>query len=398
MKRALAGILITCAVLALFGLWAKSLKDNGGPENGMGAEALLREIKERIKPGESLYAIFMRHGVPTVEIELMREAALGVYRLGRMMAGRPYSICINDCNQVVSFTYEIDDDSYISLQREGEGFIARKVSYEYETRIAHIGGVIKENLFNDLGDPFLTYALSDIFAWQVDFTDLKPGDAFKVVVEELYLNGQFRKYGRILSALFETEGATYNAYWFERDGQGEYYDGEGNTMRRAFLKAPLSFRRISSGFTKKRLHPILKIYRPHLGVDYAAPAGTPVSAPADGVVEFAGRKGANGNLIILRHPNGYKTYYGHLLRFAKGTGRGRKVAQGDVIGFVGSTGRSTGPHLDYRIKKGGRNINPLALKSQPSRKLDGKFRREFEALITNMDKRLASIDVNGSET
>ena len=133
-------------------------------------------------------------------------------------------------------------------------------------------------------------------------------------------------------------------------------------------------------------------------MDYAAPAGTPVSAPADGVVEFAGRKGANGNLIILRHPNGYKTYYGHLLRFAKGTGRGRKVAQGDVIGFVGSTGRSTGPHLDYRIKKGGRNINPLALKSQPSRKLDGKFRREFEALITNMDKRLASIDVNGSET
>jgi len=185
----------------------------------------------------------------------------------------------------------------------------------------------------------LALQLSDIFAWDIDFTtDIRNSDSFKVIAEGLYLNGEFKKYGDILSAEFTNNGETYRAYRFELNGKIDYYDAEGKSMRRAFLKAPLSYRRISSGFSRSRFHPILRIYRPSHGVDFAAPTGTPVSVVGDGTVNFAGYKGGYGNIVIIRHPNGWKTYYAHLSRFGKGIRKAVKIKQGQIIGYVGSTG------------------------------------------------------------
>ncbi len=180
-------------------------------------------------------------------------------------------------------------------------------------------------------------------------------------MEERWLDGEFRNFGDILAAELSVDGHRYRAYRFDTGSRPDYFDDEGKSLRKAFLKAPLSYRRISSGFTKRRMHPILKIARPHFGVDYAAPTGTPVSTVGDGTVIFAGYKGPNGNLVIVRHPNGYTTFYGHLARIAKGIRRRAEVRQGDVIGTVGATGLATGPHLDFRIRRHGTFLNPLTV-------------------------------------
>ncbi|NNG46563.1 MAG: peptidoglycan DD-metalloendopeptidase family protein, partial [Deltaproteobacteria bacterium] len=199
-----------------------------------------------------------------------------------------------------------------------------------------------------------------IFSWDFDFTTaLRKGDTFKVIVEELWLDGRFKRLGPILAAEFVNDGNTHRAFRYEGpDGRAGYYDEEGKSLQRSFLKAPLSYRRISSGFSYSRRHPILKVRRHHLGVDYVAPRGTPVSALGNGTVRFAGYKGANGNLVILKHPKGFTTYYLHLHKIRKGIRRGVRVSQGDVIGYVGSTGQATGPHLCFRMKKGSRFVNP----------------------------------------
>jgi murein DD-endopeptidase MepM/ murein hydrolase activator NlpD len=238
----------------------------------------------------------------------------------------------------------------------------------------------------------LALQLSDIFAWDIDFsTDLRNGDTFKIVVEGFYLDGEFKKYGDILSAEFFNNGEVYRAYRFEYNGGADYYDADGKSLRRSFLKAPLNFRRISSGFSKRRLHPILKIFRPHLGVDYAAPTGTPVSTVGDGTVIFAGYKGQNGKIVAIKHVNGYRTYYGHLSKIQRGIRRGTKVKQGQVIGYVGATGLATGPHLDYRIKVNNRFVNPLMLKLPRGRSVPRKLMAKFKNFKNEMDTQLASI-------
>ncbi len=244
-----------------------------------------------------------------------------------------------------------------------------------------------------MGSLVLALELSEIFAWDIDFTtDLRKGDTYRLVVEELWHNGEFRKHGRILAAEFSNNGVTHQAYFHEHKGKPGYYDPKGKSMRRAFLKAPLSYRRISSGYGNRR-HPITKRYQTHKAVDYAAPRGTPVSAVGDGTVVHAGYKGPNGNLVIIRHPNGYKTYYLHLHKIARGVRRGRKVTQGQVIGTVGSTGRATGPHLDFRIKKGKRFINPLKLVIPKDPGLPASALDEYRTLRSRMEARLSSIPV-----
>jgi murein DD-endopeptidase MepM/ murein hydrolase activator NlpD len=205
----------------------------------------------------------------------------------------------------------------------------------------------------------LALNLSDIFAWDIDFTTaLRKGDTFRILVEGLYRDGEFKKYGNIVAAEFVNYGVLSRAYRFEVDGRADYYDAEGRSLRKAFLKAPLSFRRISSGFSKSRLHPVLKIRRAHNGTDYVAPKGTPVSAIGNGQVQAAGPQGGYGKLVVIRHPNGYKTFYGHLSGIAKGVRKGASVTQGQLIGTVGSTGISTGPHLHFEMRVGDRPVNP----------------------------------------
>lgn len=356
-----------------------------------------REITGCIEKGETLFDIFKKYKLDFKELIKLKEASAGVHRLRELYPGRPYKIRINDRNQIDSLVYWIDDDYILTITRTESGFSAEKVSIEYEKRIHYIGGTIKDSLVASMGEEgnnlLLALLLSDIFSWDIDFTtDLRNGDTFKIVVEGLYLEGEFKKYGEILSAEFINSGEVYRAYRFEYEvGNADYFDDTGKSLKRSFLKAPLNFRRISSGFTKKRFHPILKIYRPHLGVDYAAPTGTPVSTVGDGVVIFAGYKGQNGNLVVIRHPNGYKTYYGHLSRIGKGIRNGVRVKQGQVIGYVGTTGLSTGPHLDYRIKINNKFVNPLTLKLPRGKSIPKKYMADFEKFRNDMDTRLASI-------
>jgi murein DD-endopeptidase MepM/ murein hydrolase activator NlpD len=355
-----------------------------------------REITGNIEKGETLFDIFKKYKLDIVELFKLKEASADVHKLRDLYPGRPYKIIIDDNTKINEFTYWIDDDNILNITRTESGFCAEKKAIEYEKRIQHIGGVIKDNLILSVGEGrenlMLALQLSDIFAWDIDFTtDIRNGDVFKIVVEGCYLNGEFKKYGDILSAEFINNGETFPAYRFEHNGKIDYFDVDGNSLRRSFLKAPLSFRRVSSGFSKRRFHPVLKIYRPHLGVDYAASTGTPVSAVGDGTVFFAGYKGQNGNIVIIRHFNGYKTYYGHLSKIGKGIKKRVGVKQGRIIGYVGATGLATGPHLDYRIKINNNFVNPLTLKLPRGKSIPNNLMSAFETSKNEMDIRLASI-------
>lgn len=263
-------------------------------------------------------------------------------------------------------------ENWFHIKHNGEETKAEKEPVKFTTYLCVAKGTLTSSLSEDMfkigvGDA-LVFKLADIFAWDINFfMDPRKGDTFEVVFEKKYRNGQFHSYGRILSAKYNNSGITHYAFGLEDStGQLNYYDKDGRSVQKQFLKAPLNFRRISSGFSYNRKHPVLGIRRPHLGIDYAAPTGTPVYAAADGKVSFSGWKGGYGNHIRITHGGAYTTFYGHLHRINKGIRSGAMVKQGQMIGTVGSTGISTGPHLDYRMKCGSRFVNPTAV-SLPSK-------------------------------
>ena len=232
-------------------------------------------------------------------------------------------------------------------------------------------------------NPKLILELADIFCWDINFfTDLRPGDKYQFIYEKIYVNGRFLCYGRILAAKFVNQGRCFEAYYFEtHHNNGSYYDAKGRPLQKAFLKSPLRYKRISSGFSYHRRHPILGIVRPHLGIDYAAPTGTPVESIADGKIVYIGWKGGYGKFIKIRHNHRYSSTYGHLSRFAKGLKRGTWVKQGQVIGYVGMTGLATGPHLDFRFLVGNRFINYLKFNPPPAPPLPKRLYLRFEKQI-----------------
>lgn len=245
-----------------------------------------------------------------------------------------------------------------------------------------LNGSLYESLLAAGADANLVMRYADLLAWQVDFlTEPRDGDGFRILVETEHLDGKDLGFGHILAAEYRGERAYARAVRY-RDVAGDldWYDDEGRSVRRAFLKSPLNYRRISSGFSARRNHPILKRAMPHYGVDYAAPQGTPVSALGSGVVEFAGRHGGYGNYIEVRHSSTYTTCYGHLWKFASGIRRGTRVEQGQVIGYVGMTGLATGPHLDFRVRKNGSYVNPLHVDAPPGRSIGGGDAARFAAL------------------
>jgi murein DD-endopeptidase MepM/ murein hydrolase activator NlpD len=355
-----------------------------------------REICGTIKKGETLYDIFKKYKLDISELLKLKEASADIHRLKELCPGQTYKIILDDNKTINSFIYCIDDDNILHITRTEAGFYTEKKKIEYEKRILHIGGIVRENLISSVGEGrenlMLAFQFSDIFAWNIDFTtDLRNEDAYRIVVEGLYLGGEFKKYGNILSAEFINNGETYRAYRFGQDGEVDYYDAYGKSLRRSFLKAPLNFRRISSTFSVRRFHPILRICRPHHGLDYSASAGTPVSAVGDGTVLFAGFKGQYGKLVILRHKNNWITYYGHLSRVGKGVKGGKKIQQGQVIGYVGSTGLATGPHLHYEMMINNRPANPLKVKIPQGRSIPKTVLSEFRNFKNQMDNRLATI-------
>jgi murein DD-endopeptidase MepM/ murein hydrolase activator NlpD len=393
MKRIPLTVLIIAASLASIGLFF--LKTEIGTPPSV-PRLVSREIAGEIKKGETLFEIFKKHSLDIAELYKLRQASADVYGLKALNPGRSYRILLDDDEQIVSFFYGIDDDSSLNICRTDRGYRAEKVAICYEKRVQRIGGTIRGNLIASLEGGaeglLLALKLSDIFAWDIDFnTDLRNNDSFKIVAEGLYRDGNFKRYGNILAAEFINDGETYRAYAFEQKGKIGYYDEIGRPLRKAFLKAPLSFRYVSSSFSRGRYHPILKITRPHHGLDYAAAAGTPVSAIGNGTVLFAGRRGDYGNLIILKHQNGYKTYYGHLSKIAKGVRNGAKVGQGSIIGYVGATGLATGPHLHYEARIGDRPVNPTLIKSEPGIPIPKEMLVAFRELRDRMDPIIAAI-------
>jgi murein DD-endopeptidase MepM/ murein hydrolase activator NlpD len=307
------------------------------------------------------------------------------YSLSRIRAGQPY-LALTDGNGLIRFEYEIDSEKKLVVTRDGASYAAALEVIAYDVRLERVEGGIDASLFlsmSNLGEsPSLALALAEIFAWEIDFfRDIRPGDSFSVLVEKRYRNGTFNSYGSLLAAKFINQGRVCEAYSFpaRNDGPTGYYTATGDSVKRAFLKAPLAFTRISSGFNLRRLHPVFHEIRQHPAIDYAAPSGTPVKAIGSGQVTFLGSGKGAGNYITLKHFNGYESMYLHLNGFARGLGKGKRVAQGETIGYVGSTGYATGPHLDFRMKKDGSYINPGALLSPRAEPLDKNVLEAFKA-------------------
>ncbi len=357
----------------------------------------LRQIDYIVAKGDNLYNVLRSQGVCDYQIDLVIKSVKKVYNLSGIIPGNAMNIWITEEEPVrlARLTYEIDYLNLLEVVPENGSYKASRQTFEVDVQHERAEGTITTSLYESAIQaglpPEVVMALSDIFAWDINFfTDIRQGDHYTVVYERYYVKGAFRGYGRVVAARFINQGTPHVALYFN-DGNGisGYYDEGGKPIRKLFLKAPLNYRRISSGFTHKRKHPIYHVARPHLGVDYAAPTGTPVVALGDGVVTFRGTNGGFGKSIQITHRGGYVTYYGHLSGYAKGIKKGARVSQGEVIGYVGSTGVSTGPHLDFRVRLNGKFINPLSLKpvNGPSLKGESLARfREFSA------QRMAMLD------
>jgi murein DD-endopeptidase MepM/ murein hydrolase activator NlpD len=346
--------------------------------------------------GQSLYEIFKSHELDLRELFHVKEAFAGVHSVREIRAGQPYEIHVDPEKRLSAFVYWVNEDSLVRVTRAESGYQAERLNLDYERKLLCVEGTIEDNLIASVGagqqNLLLALSLSDIFAWDIDFaTDLRKGDTYRMLVEGLYRDGEFRKYGSILAAEFVNDGAVSRAYRFEVDGRADYYSAGGLSLRKAFLKAPLSFRRISSGFSRSRVHPVLKIRRAHNGTDYVAPKGTPVSAMADGRVLTAGRQGNYGNLVVIRHPNGYKTFYGHLSGISRGVRPGSSVSQGQVIGAVGSTGLSTGPHLHFEMRVNDRPVNPRKVEIPAGRPVPEPLLATFRAARDHLAGQLAAV-------
>lgn len=350
----------------------------------------LKCINSSVKEGETLCAIFQKLRLDQQDLQVMREEAAKYHRLRDLRPGNAYSITLGENRCVESLSYQINDNTFLKIEKCSDGFAAQKLELPYETRTLALSGRIKNSLIGAFGDGqenlSLAMQVSDILAYDIDFnTDLRDGDTFKIIVDGLYLNGEFKKFGQVKALEIINDGNEIAAYHFEQQGKEDYYDRNGNSLRKAFLKAPLSFRRISSNFSRSRLHPILKVRRPHEGIDYVGPAGTPVSAAAEGRVVFAGKKGGYGNLIILSHRNNLSTYYGHLSRFARKIRAGARVAQGQVIGYVGMTGLATGPHLHYEMRQAGTPVNPARFKMIAAEPIPRRQMSSFKEVVARFD-------------
>lgn len=324
--------------------------------------------------------------------EAVIAAAKPVYTLTSVRVGQPFAVVREPGTGAFrAFKYEVDKKRSLVVRRDGEGFSARMEAINYTTTLSLVQGTITTSLSEaivEMGESIgLAIALADVFASEINFiTDLRVGDRFEVLVEKQSRHDAFHGYGRVLGARFINQGKLHSAYLF-RDERGKlaYYNAKGESLHRALLKAPLSFLRVTSQYSMARRHPVFGNVRPHQGIDYGAPKGTPIMAVGDGVVSKVGRAGGYGNQVILKHANGLESLYGHMSRFAKGIVAGKKVRQGQTIGYVGATGTATGPHLDFRIKQRTTFVNPAKLVVPRDKPLGRQEMKQFKVIVRSVD-------------
>jgi murein DD-endopeptidase MepM/ murein hydrolase activator NlpD len=341
----------------------------------------LSVLRGRIERGKTL-ASTLSPLVSDRTIHDLVEAARPDYDLGSVKPGQPFRLALTEDGQFRTFAYAIDELRTLRVSRRGGEFQSDLASRQYEVRVGTASGTIESSLFETIDaigeKDDLAMELSEIFAWDIDFnTAIQPGDMFRVAVEKFYLDGELRRYGKILAAEFVNSGRTLRAVRFEgQDGTAAYYAPSGEPLKKAFLKSPLRFTRVSSRFSSGRFHPILHSTRAHNGTDLAAGYGTPVRAIGHGTVISAGFQGGYGNLVVVRHANGYTSYYGHLSRIL--VRPGRRVSQSDLLGLVGATGLATGPHLHYGITRNGAWADPMRIQGPPAEPLRAVDRPAFQ--------------------
>lgn len=382
----LAGAAVIGAGILFFWLseTKETIPDRPAPLPAAAAPAGPTTEEITIQKGQTISDILADYRFSADDIHRLIQNVKPVFKLDKIVAGRRLRLTLDAAGGVQGLEYPIDEKSYLVVAREGADYKAEKKAYVFTTKLAYIWGTIEDNPIKAVAQrgetDALTIRMTDLFAWDIDFyTDLRRGDTFRMVYEKKYQEGKFFGYGEILAAEFVCRGKSFLAFRFEYPDtkKGDYFDAEGKSVRKQFLRSPLPYGApITSRFSYNRLHPIRKIYTAHYGVDYGAPVGMPVHATADGVVVSSGSNGAAGNMIHLRHKNGYETMYLHLARiFVKARDQ---VQGGKIIGTVGNTGEATGPHLDYRVKQGGSYINPLSWKFLPAEPLRGEFKELYK--------------------
>jgi len=404
-------------VVGGLGLALTSMGDKPREEKPRPVAVPVAQVRAAPRPAEVSYADTLRQGETLSE--LMGRTRLNIEEARALLA---HIEAVQDVRKVrpglvlryTQATFDglmkraelgLDADHVLSVEAGKEGLAARVAEVEVRPDTAVLAGTVKSSLYQALmegaGDVpraergRIADVLADqIFAWKLDFSsDLRAGDSFRIVYERMARPDGTARSGRVLAVQFEVGGKLQEAYLFRQHGRDDYFDGSGESLRRAFLRAPLEFRRISSTFSTGRYHPILHRMRAHKGVDFAASRGTPVRAVGDGVVARAGWSGGYGNVVQLRHMRGYGSSYAHLSRFADGIRAGTRVRQGDVIGYVGSTGLSTGPHLHYEFHSDGRAVDPNRVKFITGEPVVASARGRFRALV---EQRMAVMDRAGS--
>lgn len=365
------------------------------------AEAFTRHA-DTLRSGETLQALLIRQGLGNLDLtRLAREGGLDPRRI---RAGLVFNVRrALGASAPQSVVVRTSPGQRLRIERRGDDWAIERHPIAWTTEEVPLGGRINQSLYTALDDAVaddvlprgervkLAWDLADVFAWNVDFSrDIQPGDGFAVLVERRVSEEGEERYGRIMAAELTVGGKLLTAYRFEHEGEAGFYDALGRSLRRAFLRAPVQFRRISSAYSSARFHPVLKVYRRHTGMDYAAAPGTPIMAAGDGSVLKAGWSGGYGNLVEIRHRNGIVTRYAHLRGFGQGIRGGARVSQGDVIGYVGSTGLATGPHLHYEFLVNGRQQDPRALRGADGPPIPESARPAFDDIRASYASRLVT--------
>ena len=347
--------------------------------------------------GQYLSTILNRYGVGLGTIDTIANNSKPIFDVRKIREGNNYTVfqSRDSLRKSLYFVYENSPIDYTVYELFGSLKVYQGQK-EIQYRVQTAQGVIESSLWNTMKanglDPMLALKMEDVYAWTIDFFGLQKGDRFRLIYDEIYVDSVSIGINYIYAAQFDFYGKEIFAFRFNPNDTVGYYNESGENLQKQFLKAPLKFSRISSGFSSARLHPVLKIVRPHHGVDYAAPKGTPIMSIGEGTVISKGWSGGGGNTVKIKHNSVYTTSYMHLSGYADGIYSGARVRQGQVIGFVGSTGLATGPHLDFRVYKGGSAVNPLTIESPPAKPVNQKYMAQYTTLKDSLMKDLQKIE------
>lgn len=376
------------------------------PDLSSQIEALQEEPRyfireEKVRWGDTIGAVLKRMGVNDYAAVKFIKSDSTANNLLRLMTGQIFRAKVSETGDLHWLSSNISsEETYVrnvTVRRDGDTFSAEDKNVALERRIEMRSGEIRLSLFgatDAAGVPkSITRSFLNMFSTSIDFSSsLRRGDRFTLVYETYWQDGSFVRSGNILGAEFINDGCVYNAAYYEKGDEAGYYDFEGRTLKKTFLKSPVAFTRISSGFTNSRLHPVLGYRRAHRAIDYAASTGTPIHASADGVVRFVGRKGGYGKTVMLKHIRPYSTLYAHMSRFKRGVTPGKRVKQGDIIGYVGMTGTATGPHLHYELRINGRQVNPRSVEVPAAEPLSKEDLAKFRLVADQMQHRFAVVN------